>query len=482
MNINKTKIIVSAIFVFSIILFSGCTPTGGGSPEKTYKVGTDGLVLQFSKSNPTSVYEEEEFGTSMFIKNVGSTNVAVGNPALLSVIYDTYRLSIKDGSPTSITGIYLDGKSQYLPTGGEAPVEFYFTANKLTGLREGATTEITYNLCYPYATEFTTATCIDTKTANNADDVVACKAEPYTSFTGQGGPIVVTRIEPEIMLQKDYIRPQYKIYVENRGNGYVMNKPDCNIQNIAQMFGSGYNDVSGRVTVEAELSGQMLDCGIDGNGIMRLSDSESVITCSLPRENTEYSRTKKNYLTTLSIRISYTYVLLEKQEIEIKRNDLVDPESTAGFCNSYQVEVNGKCVEKCTHCSKNPNDYRCFEGIISQNINFKPDFACKCDRIQCNEKEPKGNCIKGNYCPTGVYCCNTVNCNATQIEYNGGCLSLCEYCARVNPDDSRCTYKGAAQEVKVLSGFTCRCDPNQTENNNFIPDSSYCDNGLRCCG
>jgi len=388
----------------------------------------------------------------------------------------------------AVTGIYLDGKSQYYPQGGEAPVEFYFKANGLTRLREGATTEITYNLCYPYTTEFTTMTCIDTKAASNADDAAACKAEVYSGVAGQGGPIVDTKIEPEILLQTNYIRPQYKIYVENLGKGYVMNTQSCDISNVKQLFGTGYNDYSGRVTVYAELSGQRLDCGPDKKGIMNLVNSESVITCSLPKEvnANAYSRTKKNYITPLSIKISYTYVLLEKQDVEIKRNDLIEPVSTQGLCNSYQIEsIDGTCIDKCVYCSKNPGDYQCQEGKISPGIMFTKDFSCACNVDECNDKEPNGNCIRGNYCASGVYCCSTMTCAERKVAYNGACYSKCDYCAAYGQNDPNCKYGDSAQTKTILSTFSCQCTQSDlgTNSTDFISDQGFCNvnTGLYCC-
>ncbi len=483
--IHNILIVLIVTMTFYVV---GCTSMGSSSSsEKTYKVGTDGLVLSFSKSNPTTVYEGEEFGTSLFIKNIGGTTVTSSNPGSLRITYDTYRLAGKDNTAEmAVNGIYLEGKSLYYPQGTEAPVEFYFKANELTHLREGAITEITYNLCYPYATEFTTMTCIDTKTANNADDAAACKTEVYNGADGQGGPIVVTRIEPEIMLQQDYVRPQYKIYVENLGNGYVMNRQSCDVSNVNELFGTGYSDYSGKVTVYAELSGQRLDCGPDKTGVMRVVDSESVITCSLPRDagTNSYSRTKKNYVTPLSIKIAYTYVLLEKQEIEIKRNDLIEREPTQGLCNSYQIEYEGKCVDKCVFCSKDPTNYRCVEGQ-TLGITFTKDFSCACNSAQCTEKEKNGNCIRGNYCASGVYCCNSLTCTGSKpVAYNGNCYNWCDYCAGYGQNDARCNFGDTAQKKIVPSNFRCDCtEEDLTTAKDFISRSDLCDvnSGKYCC-
>jgi len=441
------------ILLSTTILITGCTQSS--STEK-YKVGTDGLVIEFSKSNPTSIYEREEFGTSLFIKNVGSYDIDKNNPAKLKVLYDNYRITSKISSGNvEVPDIVLAGKSQYFPAGSESPVEFYFESNSLTQLRESATTTINYNLCYPYATEFTTMTCIDTKTANKADVAVACTSEVYNGGAGQGAPIVVTKIEPEIMLQENYIMPQYKIYIENMGGGYVTSQDTCDVADIST-FTDKYNEFSGRVKVYATLSGEKLDCGPDKSGLLRLVDSNSYITCYLSKtaNQNKYSRTNKNYISPLTIDVEYTYVTLEKQDIEIKRNDLVVPDVAQGLCLSYQVEYNGQCMDKCEYCStKNPSDIICQQNKPYPGFVFRDDFSCACSLQQCDLKESKGSCIKG-YCNGDRYCCSTLDCDQWQVEYNGQCIDKCKYCAEINSSDTQICGDKADNGID-FTGFTC---------------------------
>jgi hypothetical protein len=460
-----SKLVVILIIITTLVL-TGC---GSSSSNQVYKIGTEGLVLEFSKANPESVYEQEEFGTSLFIRNIGSYSVTEQNPGTLRIIYDNYRLTSQT-QDANIYGIALEGKSINYPKGSEVPVDFYFESKRLTNLRENSKTEISYNLCYPYVTEYSTMTCIDTKTASKTDAAVACTAETYNGMAGQGAPIVITKIEPEIMLQKDYVRPQYKVYVENLGKGYVMNRQNCDMSNIQSLFGTGYNEFSGRVTVYAELSGKKLDCGPDKTGIMRLSDSESFITCSLPKDaDNTYSRTKRNYITPLTIRIEYTYVILDKQELEIKRNDLIEPEVTQGICLSSQLEVEGKCISKCKYCSNHTDSYLCQDNKPYAGFKFREDFSCNCNIDQCNEKKSKGSCIEG-YCTGDSYCCSNLDCKEYQVEYDGKCVDKCEYCSK-NPTDKKIC------PTPSLVGFSCQkitgieCD-NKAKKGNCV--RGYC--------
>jgi hypothetical protein len=478
------NIITLTLLILILTVISGCSQTG---TTATYRTGTDGLIFDFSKVNPKSVYEGEEFGTSLFIKNVGSYDIITrNNPAQLTVTYDDYRLEfIQNSNSAPITNIWLHGKNQYYPVGEETPVSFYFNSKRLTYLRESATTSINYNLCFPYQTELTTMTCIDTKTANNDDSAAACTSEPYSGSAGQGAPIVITKIEPEILLQTDYVRPQFKIYIENRGNGYVANTERCDMTNI--------NDVetSSRVTVTAWLSGELLNCGPDNMGEVRVVDSESYIECSLPNTDNKYSREKKNYITPLTVRLSYTYTLIEKQDVEIKRNELLKQDVTQGTCNSYQLEFNGGCITKCEYCAKYPGDTaNCYAQAHTANNNlqfqFGPNFGCTCNVAQCNTKLKDGNCLNTEgFCPGGLYCCSNSQCSTSQIESHGQCIDKCVYCL-LNPSDTQCVGLN-------LTGFACRsmtledCNKYQTSvggcYNNLCGDQNgvkmYCANDAK---
>jgi hypothetical protein len=217
------------------------------------------------------------------------------------------------------------------------------------------------------------------------------------------------------------------------------------------MFGDTYNDFSGRVNVYADLSGEKLDCGANKSGTLRLVDSESAITCYLSKSNKadKYSIKTMNYLSPLTIRVEYTYVVLEKQELEIKRNDLLEPDVTQGLCNSYQVEYDGKCVDKCEYCASNPTDSQCQEGKPYAGFEFQEGFSCKCTLTQCNDKEKKGSCIKG-YCPGSLYCCSELQCDQNQVEYDGKCVDKCEYCT-INSSDTKMCPQGFN-----FIGFKCQ--------------------------
>jgi len=440
--IPSIMIIIPLIIVMTLIL-SGCSQN---TALTNYRTGTDGLSIDFLSSNTKSVYEGDEFGLEIRVTNKGSADVLESNPGILKITYDNYRVTaIRDTAEKSQDNIVLKGKSQYYPVGDEFPVGFYFNASRLTHLREGATTSINFNLCYPYSTELTTMTCIDTKTANNDQTTSACTSETYDGSSGQGGPIVITKIEPETLLQQNYIRPQFKIYIENKGTGYVTKSTSC----TAADFNNA--DSSSRVNIKAWLSGVQLECGPDNSGVVRLTDSESFITCYLPNNN-GYNRTQRNYITSLTINVSYTYILIAKQDIEIKRNDNLEPVDTSSKCNDYQIEYNGKCLDKCDYCSGNQGDSRCGTTTMPDSFSFNENFSCSCSQQQCVDKQDNGNCVhESGFCAGNLYCCTNNKCDQWQIEYNGECIDKCAYCA----DKTHATDTSVCGSLD-FTGFECR--------------------------
>jgi hypothetical protein len=191
------------------------------------------------------------------------------------------------------------------------------------------------------------------------------------------------------------------------------------------------------MTESGEENGVKLECGPNNqnnNGVLRLIDSQSFIRCYLPADVNRYTRDKKNYITPLTVRVSYTYVLIEEEKIEIKRNELNAAEPIQGMCGDYEQEVDGKCISKCEYCRDNPVATECRSNRPTTDFAFMENFSCTCSLWQCNTKLNMSSCIKG-YCPGDRYCCTSAQCDAYQVEYGGKCIDKCAYCAS-HPTDS----------------------------------------------
>ncbi|GEM_PF-1132757 len=451
-NINKKRSknayvnLMAVIMIICIGIFlSGCQGTSGD----VYKTGTQGLTIGFSSANTKSIYEGENFGLIVTISNAGAANVNTNNPATLKVSYDDYRLTAQNSSnmqgvnPLQTVLFGLHGKSIEYPQGDQQYFTYYFQARPLTKLRETSTTSVNFNLCYPYTTQFTTLTCIDITSVTNDQSPAACTVQTYSGTSGQGAPMVVTKIEPQILLQSDSIRPQFGIYIQNAGTGYVTDADTCQNTDINN------KNQANKVKVTAMLSGTPLKCGLTDNTV-NIIDGTGFIRCYL--DDNSIVRNQRNYQTPLTITLAYTYVTIDKQDIEIKNNPTYEAPSTQGACNSYEIEYNGKCMTKCDYCSGNPTDPQCQVNAPFPGFTFTDQFSCSCDIDQCNAGAGKGNCIKG-YCPGDLYCClSGAQCDQYQVQYNGKCINKCDYCANINSSDgSVCGAQGFN-----FTGFSCQ--------------------------
>jgi hypothetical protein len=482
-------IILSASLPLSL---SGCS---AGSSEK-YHIGTEGVVVEFDKNNPISALENEEFGTVISVKNNGAHSIVDSyNPIVLRVDYDDYRLEpVKNNALQQ--SILLHGRDIYYPVGDNNFYQYYFKAKLLTAGRQAAITTIKYSLCYPYQTEFTTFACIDMK--NSQDTAVSCTAQEYDGNGGQGAPIMVSKIVPESSFQEGYLSPKFRIYIVNAGKGYPTASNTCAGISSSKL-GESSTSISNKVSVSATLSGTPMICGWENEdgtvtNVVKLTDSESYIKCKLDSSQVQkYARSNKNFITPLTVIISYTYIEEYAQEFTIQHNDDLPQEVIRGSCNSYEVEsvskTTGKtaCISKCDYCSGDPNDAMCKPQNYNNPINFNKDFSCNCNAATCTDQDAKlGNCVKApGFCPgTDTYCCaNKVTCAAYEIEYNGKCISKCDYCSG-NPESEIC--KKSISGTQFNEYFSCSCSLEQC--NSMISDTSvgtcvkgYCSGNDYCC-
>jgi hypothetical protein len=446
----KPETIIKPILMLFIISLSGCTLFG--STQQKYFVGTSGLEMQFVPSNPTDVFEADNFGLSLSINNLGSYTIPNATPGRLTVSYDSYYLQ-PQGAPV-YAQIVLHAKDISYPMGDQEYYQAFFTAKSLDNLRDSVKTTIGFNLCYPYRTELSIPVCIDMKVLAQDDPAVVCHSQEYSDSTGQGAPLVITKVTPEMLvLNKDnVVVPVFKIYVKNSGKGYVLNMSTPDVCADASTKAS---ENLNKVSIKAWLSDRELVCTPKE---LRLTDTgDEYFRCQVNQNVADYKRTQKNFVSPLTIRIDYGYVQVQTQQINIKRSkESIQPIIT---CNDPNIWSGGQCISKCDYCAKNPKDAtKCGSNLPFAGFQFDASFGCYCSDAKCQTLAPNGKCIFG-YCNGGMDCCSTNECDdkadGTQCGDNYVCInkvcSTTTYCAYV--------------EQSVNNGFACRsrslCDPNE---------------------
>ena len=215
---NKIRIEFSIALGILLVLVTACT---GNQSSTNYHLGTQGIVLEKLSSNPDKVYEQETFALGLMLKNQGAADTT---NAILMANFDDYFLELaQDSQVSKIQQLTLAGKSIESPSGGADYLEYVLTAKTLGVIRTSVESKVNFNLCYNYNTDLTTEVCIDTRTRTADQRTYACKGKDYSSNNGQGAPISITKIESEMMLVGDNVRPVFRIYIRNAGEGYTLN-------------------------------------------------------------------------------------------------------------------------------------------------------------------------------------------------------------------------------------------------------------------
>jgi|GEM_PF-1209695 hypothetical protein len=255
--ITKPRKLFFLIFLISILII-GCGTSEGGTSSSPFSsfpsfksssptskkisdinlyVGTSGLTAEFAKAAPPpKVFEQSSFPILLKIRNSGAYSITDNRPALLSIGRERdyiSKLTIYENENIKPTGIAdnealfkLGGKAQINPQGDEALFSVDANTGKLDPQSENKQSSLTATICYPYKTILSTTVCIDPDVGNMRPGKKACTVKDITFSNGQGAPISVVRIEPQMIPvvgpdQKEYgeIKPQFLIFVENKGRG-----------------------------------------------------------------------------------------------------------------------------------------------------------------------------------------------------------------------------------------------------------------------
>ena len=309
-----------------LVLLSSCTSSGSNNnKEIDLRVGFSGLSLELLKNNPPQkVFEGDIFPFAVRIKNTGAYSIK-DKKAVLSLgvekdytrnveLLEGNRLEVEEGISTSAK-LEIDGRSQVNQKGGEEIVSYNIQTGKIDPQSEFHQSVIYATACYPYETILGTTVCIDTDVTNLRPEKKVCSAQDLIFANGQGAPVAITKIETRMLPfeissgspSTNEIRPQFLIYVENKGPGLVIReesvKDFCTKSNTDH---GNYNIVY----VNAYLSDKKLVCQLDSApdsaelGHIKLKDKKDIIRCY---QEEGVPRTYDPYLSPLKVEMKYGY-------------------------------------------------------------------------------------------------------------------------------------------------------------------------------
>lgn len=349
------------IFIILLIFTLFITACGGGplgglgtssKPEVSdvnIYVGTQALSAEFGKgAPPPRVFESSSFPILLRIRNVGAYSITSDRQefGVLSIGREKDYVPslsleknnrVSSGSTDNEVFFNIDGKTKINQKGDEVIVSVNAKTGKLDSQSEYKISTITATLCHPYKTTLSTTVCIDTDVAGIRPGKKVCNVKELVFANGQGAPIAVTKIEPQMIPEGDKIKPQFLIFIENKGRGNSVDKESY--RNVCGRFDFGEEEdtdkkeeigniwnvaalrayTSGKETPDKpgiqlvccpNLEGQCDEKETDTNkmtGFIRFRDRKDFVRCIF-KDKEAVDRSSDAFTSPLRIEIDYGYI------------------------------------------------------------------------------------------------------------------------------------------------------------------------------
>ena len=324
---NKKSILIILILLLFII-GCGTTSTKKTTKEIDVRVGFNGLLLEFLKNTPPQkLFEDDVFPVIIKVRNNGAYSLEKEEKAILSLgVEKDYTSSIQllaSGKVQQVEGISnaatfnLEGKSKINTKGEEEVISYNIQAGKVDPQSEFHASTVIATLCYPYQTILDTTVCVDTDISNLRPGKKACKAQDLILNNGQGAPIAITKIEVNMLPaeideqnQPRKIKPQFLIFIENKGQGTAIKKEV--VKDFCTKSDTSHENLN-RIYVRAFLSNEELDCtpkekdkSEEKRAFAKLKDKKELVRCTLEKEKSIDSSLDP-YYSPLRIELTYGY-------------------------------------------------------------------------------------------------------------------------------------------------------------------------------
>ncbi len=346
-RVMNTRLMIPIAILMIMFLVSGCGE--GGSPYKdiNYYQGSDGITMEFlDNSPPEKVISGYSFPVGVNVHNKGVFNLNESYFSQFTLSYDTLYLKEEDLSLTNFgparKRFSINGSTRNWPGGQNVLLTLAMLDPLSLAPRKGVDTTLMVSLCYPYKTLLTTPVCIDADPYKLDTREQICYADDL-DFTDQGAPVAITKIEYESLPvgsgtvntygstpMKDengsfvgiadepsaevqsYVRPVFRITIENVGDGQVVWGRDFGEQKLCQQEKDNSRYDSGTVVVRGILGSKEMNCIPKAP---RFIDGEAEVTCMVKPEDVILVKT--NYQDILRVELAYVYRTRKNVDIEI---------------------------------------------------------------------------------------------------------------------------------------------------------------------
>lgn len=317
---NKKILGYSSITLILMLVVIACTTqTNKKTTEVDVRVGFNGLLIDFLKNTPPQkVFEGDMFPVMIKVKNSGAYSMKGDKKAVISLgVEKDYigKLNLlgneKIQKIDNAASFNLEGRSIANPRGEEKVISYNLEAGKIDPQSEAHPSTITATLCYPYETVLDATICIDTDVNNLRPSKKVCNAQDLILNNGQGAPVAITKVEISMLpaqiseKRSEKIKPQFLIYVENKGNGLVIKNEA--VDDFCTKSDTSHENFN-IVYVDVSLSNKPLECQIDKKerelGHIKLKDKKDIIRCSLDEG---IDRNQDPYFSPFKVVLNYGY-------------------------------------------------------------------------------------------------------------------------------------------------------------------------------
>jgi hypothetical protein len=310
----REKLLALLFLVLVIIGISGCERMEGepGTGTEEYRTGSKGLTLEFPVDTITKAYENDpEVRMMVEVKNEGAFPQYDQIGQLNGRIWvGGFPRDIVDLRPDTdlLDEEALEGKSSYNPDGGYSSV---IISGPVFQLPHGTTyykTKAIITATYRYETAGSTEVCVDPFPKGTTVREKVCDVDDYGSVSmgTQGAPVAITRIEEDTT----HRALLFKIYVENVGDGLIIDEND-----ISKNPNRGYDwDKLNKVRLTDVTIGNrmMTECRPDIGNYLTLTEGEGQIFCKLSTAGIE-----SVYTAPLNVKLRYAYANSISKDLEI---------------------------------------------------------------------------------------------------------------------------------------------------------------------
>jgi hypothetical protein len=304
------KKIYFLVFVFFLVLISGCVKESSTGFDTRIKTGTRGLQVSFVNDIPYNgeVYENENFMISANLKNDGGYDIESG---YLALIFDKSFVEFAPGKSlvSDFASLSEPLKGRSFGMSGESKRIDIDLRSKYSQLSRQPSSIVARG-CYDYKTDFIYDICIDPDINQDFGRKKSCYYKKDFSFSGgQGAPVSITGVEFKRIPYSDSIKPVFVFTLANNEGGIITE------QGSAQDVCSGgvpFENVN-KLRVDAKINDMSIDCNVKQSS----RDSPLTVEC----ESSLVSTSQPAGYEELSLSLYYTYVIETKKDINIIKKE-----------------------------------------------------------------------------------------------------------------------------------------------------------------